>query len=510
MSPTSSNIMSPTSSNIMSPTSSNIMSPTSSNIMSPTSSSKQESLTRSPKAAGPPSPSSRGSPPGKAPGRPPAKAPATFGNAPQSKAGSAHDDLSGRRGSSRQGSRVNSRRLGPAPFGRKIYLKEILIERLEGTVWREINDMCDSPQIKNLIEDESTLGDVFNRMKISKSHKTVPVDTGVCLIGPLRARNVGILMARMKRLCDSWQQDLLKLAPGRTIDELEQVLKIIPNNSENSLINKFFTSGGKVKDLRKIPEQQMAYLIPSAVPRAAQRAKILWFEASIGNIFEHTKANLSILKKAALQVEECQSLKYFLSATLRFSNYVNYSVPAWNNDLVTKAFTIDSLTKLLDFRTGVDSRVTALHWLVANIMDIEPDIKLKSLAQELSLISVAARIPLEAVEDDIKKAQKDIQFLKNELNEECKSYAVSGGIERLKEIVQSSEQQFEKLEEIKNDTISNIKRVASAFKTSNLSNEELTEGFFVPLDAFIKEFTIVVSHITFDTRKYEFLVKGRK
>lgn len=57
-----------------------------------------------------------------------------------------------------------------------------------------------------------------------------------------------------------------------------------------------------------------------------------------------------------------------------------------------------SLLKLTEFKTAIDTTVTSLHYLIANIIAVAPDSGIQDMVKEMPNIKAAARISPDGLE----------------------------------------------------------------------------------------------------------------
>ena len=173
-----------------------------------------------------------------------------------------------------------------------------------------------------------------------------------------------------------------------TGDDLTKFECLILTAEEETGLDQFLSSNDSA-GLREIPERKILPLRACNVPRAKARSDILLFMERWRSSLTFLTESLDVLETASQEMRNSKCIRQFLSVVLRWGNFVNYGVL---KDLQIKAITLSerqsacsahlifrsvislyplsagSLLKLAEFKTNIDSKITSLHYIVANMV----------------------------------------------------------------------------------------------------------------------------------------------
>ncbi|CEM02766.1 unnamed protein product [Vitrella brassicaformis CCMP3155] len=315
---------------------------------------------------------------------------------------------------------------GPAakpPLGRKIHWKELGDAKLHGTIFSEFKEdkIVANPAVTSLLVDTKTIARVF--MQQAKEGAKKPeakekkVEQKKAVLDSKRAQNVGIICARLT-LPTSVVAEKLKWLDGDDLssEELEKVEQILPTDEERPLL---IAVKGEEAQLREIERHVLPFCF---VPRVHPRVAVLRFALALPVVEMDVYKDLVTLRDASHQVRSSMSLRRVLQLVLLWGNWINYG----SFQLHTRGFTLNSLLKLSDFKTAVDPSLSALHFIVYNMIARAPE--LAELPSEMPLVPVAARVSTEILQEGVDSVKKGVAILDEELKDEnIKEYAVDDG-----------------------------------------------------------------------------------
>ena len=97
-------------------------------------------------------------------------------------------------------------------------------------------------------------------------------------------------------------------------------------------------------------------------------------------------------------------------------NYVNFG----STDLNIRGFSLETLQKLLEFRSSNDSSITTLHFLAAKVVDSQRELVSTNL--EMPSLGLACRIGQESIQQAISSLKVDAAAIAAELTTQSKLY----------------------------------------------------------------------------------------
>lgn len=301
------------------------------------------------------------------------------------------------------------KQIGFLPLGRKFHWKPLAEKSLTNTVWEDVKgfsgDGVSFEDLKSVFSAELTPAAAT---VAKESAPPSPSVTFVTLIDPKRAQNVGVVLARLP--LEVLLPRLLSLdADGLSIETLERLKTILPSDEEVHAFN----ACPETAHLRDIERKLRPIYL---VKRLAQRIRILMVQLQLEQTSGHCHGEITILRKASDEVKESVKLRKLLHLILLMGNYVNFG----STDLNIRGFSLETLQKLLEFRSSNDSSITTLHFLAAKVVDSQRDLVSTNL--EMPSLGLACRIGQESIQQAISSLKVDAAAIAAELTTQSKLY----------------------------------------------------------------------------------------
>jgi hypothetical protein len=198
------------------------------------------------------------------------------------------------------------------------------------------------------------------------------------------------------------------------IELLERVRTILPTDEEVSCFNQF--NPAEVSKLRDI-ERKIFDLF--RLPRLAFRIRFCLIALQLPILISDVRREIGVVRACAEEVKESRKLKKLLHLVLQMGNYMNFG--GSGNSGGIRGFSIDSLGKLMEFKSVSDPSVTTLHFLAARIITSEPE--LIDVYSELPSLKPATRIATESIVQTIHGVKKDPESIRVEITTYKNSYS---------------------------------------------------------------------------------------
>ena len=302
------------------------------------------------------------------------------------------------------------------PLGRKLHWKPL--RNVESTIWATFqNDegpgarLSDFSSLKQAFEDEST-----GARQSVRPAAAAPTASGgpagnpashiVTLFEAKRAQNIGVVVARIP--IEVMTAKLTSLDPeSLSVENLERLKMILPTEEESVIFNSF---KGEIFSLRDI-EQKVIHLF--RLPRLSQRIRFCLVSLQLPTTLAELQGEISLLKKCAFEIRSSAKLKKVLHIVLLLGNYVNRGE--------TRGFSIESLSKLMEFKSASDPGITTLHFLAARLLASDPS--LVDLYEEMPSLRLVSKITPESISQGVTMARNDPESIRNEVKSNSSIYS---------------------------------------------------------------------------------------
>jgi hypothetical protein len=295
----------------------------------------------------------------------------------------------------------------PLPLGRKLHWKPL--RNVESTIWATLDG-------SGIADDFSGLKSVFENNDSGENNngkaKSVPAGPAgnpsnhvVTLFEGKRAQNIGVVVARVPLEIMTAKLAVLEL-DSLSVENLERLKMILPTEDEAKIFSQF---NGDVSSLRDI-EQKVISLF--RLPRLSQRIRFCLVSLQLPGTLSELQEEISLLRKCGLEIRNSGKLKKVLQFVLLLGNYVNRGE--------TRGFSIESLGKLMEFKSASDPGITTLHFLAARLLSTDPS--LVDLFSEMPTLRLVSKITPEAITQGVTMARNDPESIKNEIKSQASLY----------------------------------------------------------------------------------------
>ncbi|KAF4662647.1 hypothetical protein FOZ61_002312 [Perkinsus olseni] len=342
------------------------------------------------------------------------------------------------------------------PLGKKLHWKAIPDRLIGSTIWASYDDEgsstpSDDHAGETLARDVAEMKTVFGASGQpggkKGERKNRIVDDRPKLIEILdqkRAQNAGLVMARLPvellvekmenlntdNMVDASEDDDESFSQGSgpppgsetttegfaTVDMLEKLSTILPTPEEAEQLRAYH---GDLSLLRPIERR----LMPLVVMKRAQfriKAMIAFLTFPDQVTSDHGGDAAAAVDGAADQVRSSQKLRRLLFLVLKFGNFVNHGT----TDLTTRGYTLESLLKLMEFKSTSVPGVTMLHYVACRLMEGDKgESQPMDLAEELSLVVTATGENTEVIVSTLTLLDRDIQAFQREAQQQSSQYS---------------------------------------------------------------------------------------
>ena len=317
------------------------------------------------------------------------------------------------------------------PLGRKLHWRPL--RNVESTIWATMDveaQTTDFSVLKSVFDDSSSssLSKKSLPLRSSSSSSSVDGNGGVAwLLESKRAQNIGVVVARIPIQLVTERLMSLDL-DALSVEVLDRLKMILPTEEESKMFSQF---KGEVSSLRDI-EQKIFHLF--RIPRLIQRIKFSCMAIQLPQVLSELQDEIDVLRSCAIEVRRSEKLRKLLHLVLLLGNYVNHGDNNSNNmKKKTRGFSIESLSKLSEFKSSSDPGLTTMHVLCAKLMATSFSTSPSSQAQknflsqadlysEIPSLKIAVKISPESISQSIFQIKNDPELIKNELKVHREKY----------------------------------------------------------------------------------------
>ena len=292
---------------------------------------------------------------------------------------------------------------GDLPLGRRLHWKPI--RNVSDTIWATMHS-------GDLSSEFTGLKDVFEDEKKAKVIKS-PSPKGspladvarVTLLESKRAQNIGVVVARVA--VESVAECLLSLTVTSVIlpEVLDRLKTVLPTDEEVLCFMSFDES--EKSSLRDI-EQKIFPLF--RIIRLSQRIRFCLVCQQLPPMLLEVEEEIKTLRKSIEEIRNSENLKKLLHLVLLLGNYVNHGSGTGTK---TRGFSIESLSKLMEFKSLSDPSITTLHFLAVRLLTTQP--QLINMYLDLPSLKSASSKSVESIVQTILTIKRDPEFIRSEL-----------------------------------------------------------------------------------------------
>ncbi|GAA6056774.1 hypothetical protein JCM3770_006127 [Rhodotorula araucariae] len=256
------------------------------------------------------------------------------------------------------------------------------------------------------LEKEFAIGPALGR-ELKTETKVKKNQATQTLLSESRARNVGVMLARMRLPHAVVRDALLQLDDAKlSVDNLKAIKHNAPTADEIEMLRAF---DGDVKTLAT-PDQYFLEL--SVIPRLPERLAAMLYRRRLDMEMEELRPDLAILRAASDELRSSKRFQTLLKTVLAIGNTLNGGTFRGG----AAGFSLDSLLKLQDVRAASPSVATPtlLHYLVRVVRRQNPS--LLSFLEEIPHVEAASRVSSATVHDTVQSLVAGVAQAKAELD----------------------------------------------------------------------------------------------
>jgi dishevelled associated activator of morphogenesis len=322
----------------------------------------------------------------------------------------------------------------PLPLGRKLHWKPL--RNVESTIWAtlehepvssSLTKMTDFSGLKSVFDDTESVSQRKNSLAKIGGPAGNPANHVVTLLEGKRAQNIGVVVARVPIELLTTRLTSLD-TDSLSIENLERIKMILPTEEETMIFTQFKGEIGSLRDI----EQKVIGLFK--LPRLSQRIKFCLVSLQLPATMSEVVSEIELLRKCASQVRQSKKLKKVLHVVLMLGNYLNRGE--------TRGFSIESLSKLAEFKSSSDPGITTMHFLAARLL--ATDSSLTELIEEMPTLREVNRVTPESISQGVLVARNDAESIRNELKVHANHYS-SESIDRMKKFLTFVEPRIQNL-----------------------------------------------------------------
>uniref|UniRef100_A0A673BTW3 Dishevelled associated activator of morphogenesis 1b n=1 Tax=Sphaeramia orbicularis TaxID=375764 RepID=A0A673BTW3_9TELE len=296
------------------------------------------------------------------------------------------------------------------------------INKLEGTVWMEVDD-AKVFKVLDLEDIEKTFS-AYQRQQVltstqsssSRTYLHLPSQRAeddtlsskkvkeLSVIDGRRAQNCNILLSRLKLSNEEIKRAILTMDEQEDLpkDMLEQLLKFVPEKSDVDLLEEH------KHELDRMAKPDRFLYEMSRINHYQQRLQSLYFKKKFAERIAEIKPKVEALTKASKEVLHSKNLKQLLEVVLAFGNYMNKGQRG-----NAYGFKVSSLNKIADTKSSIDKNITLLHYLITILEKKYP--KVLMFQEDLQNLSEAAKVNMTELEKDIGNLRSGLKSVESEL-----------------------------------------------------------------------------------------------
>uniref|UniRef100_A0A2K5IWU3 Dishevelled associated activator of morphogenesis 1 n=1 Tax=Colobus angolensis palliatus TaxID=336983 RepID=A0A2K5IWU3_COLAP len=286
-------------------------------------------------------------------------------------------------------------------------LHELSRNKLEGTVWTEIDDT----KVFKILDLED-LERTFSAYQRQQKEADAIDDTlssklkvkELSVIDGRRAQNCNILLSRLKLSNDEIKRAILTMDEQEDLpkDMLEQLLKFVPEKSDIDLLEEHR------HELDRMAKADRFLFEMSRINHYQQRLQSLYFKKKFAERVAEVKPKVEAIRSGSEEVFRSSALKQLLEVVLAFGNYMNKGQRG-----NAYGFKISSLNKIADTKSSIDKNITLLHYLITIVENKYPSVL--NLNEELRDIPQAAKVNMTELDKEISTLRSGLKAVETEL-----------------------------------------------------------------------------------------------
>ena len=327
------------------------------------------------------------------------------------------------------------------PLGRRLHWKPL--RNVDDTIWEKLrggeSEDQDGDDSSSLDLDFRDMQSVFvssekttSNPGLSRSGTSgIPDSQVITLLEAKRAQNIGVVMARIPVESVTGTLASLDLKEKLSAEVFERLKTVLPTDEEVTCFNQYKGDLDRLRDI----ERKIFHLFK--LPRLAARIKFCLIDLQLPNLCNEVKTEIELLRNCVSEIRASSKLRKLLHSVLMLGNYVN-SVTS------VKGFSIESLSKLVEFKAQSDPNITSLHFLAARLLKNDPQLVTDLYSSDLPSLKPASKIASESVIQTIATIKRDPELVRHEITHHGSLYT-SDALGRLEQFVEQTEPLVDKL-----------------------------------------------------------------
>jgi len=327
------------------------------------------------------------------------------------------------------------------PFGRKLHWKAIPAEKIPSTIFAQLTSVeskvIDIKAMEQWFAQPEKKAPQCPKAPSGPSGDEDKGQSGICILDGKRTQNITIMLRQVTSRIAMPEllraiQDMEITHQALTSDLVDHLSsQVLPALEQTDLAD----YNGSLDNLRPL-ERDLVPLLQ--VHRLRMRLKLFQVALSVDWQFAALRERITNLRVAAEEVQKSKSLRLLLSTTLRIGNFLNCGVVEEQSapQAVVGGFTVESLLKLRDFKTGgLRCEFSALHGVIMHLAD-DPNF-IGGLKSELGAVTEASREDMEALAKAISAFQATAETVAVEVEDYGEQYG--GGCGPLKALAEKAQ-----------------------------------------------------------------------
>ena len=275
----------------------------------------------------------------------------------------------------------------PKPIGKTRQLQWEKLSQIKGTIWEELDPATWEGKIDYQgLELTFKYDPQISKQSFPEERRTSFSTSGSALMDPKKARNMQIILGRLKLSYQELRTSLLRMDETIWTESIaHEIIKYLPNQSELDDIVRHYDEPKNLIEL-KVTAERISFEL-SKIKGLEDRLRSIELIAFVGDWHVDALEKLNSLLSGLDELKEKDSLKSFLELVLATGNFLNFGTYKAN----AQGFKIDSLLKIRDMKaTEGKSNLLAflldfLHRTKPDLLNLPADIKNTTLSNKVSL-----------------------------------------------------------------------------------------------------------------------------
>eukprot|EP00922_Rhytidocystis_sp_ex-Travisia-forbesii_P052003 GHVS01077186.1.p1 GENE.GHVS01077186.1~~GHVS01077186.1.p1 ORF type:complete len:815 (-),score=155.46 GHVS01077186.1:241-2397(-) len=361
----------------------------------------------------------------------------------------------------------------------------------------------------------------------------------VKVIDARTSQRVAIAMSKFKMPVETLVEKLTNYdSSGLEHDDLDPMLQTVLSAE---VVNRFKSALAKGYHEDDFRQEEKSILPLMRLARPTEQCRLLLIDLAMPHELEMLERSCDVLKKACNEARNCEKLRAVMRAVLVWGNFVNFGCDSFV-EMRAKGFALTTLTKMSEYRSPSNSKMTALHFVVANVISADPELHLDELSAELPSLPAAAAMAPSFLADSLKTINEEIAVVREEVFMQQKGEQQHEGddnvvvveVSRRPDLFVRIEQQISKLEDTLSRTVKELQSICGYFgiETEHVDADHQTasssssgsanplppllllpsfppfQEVFKPLDSFRKAIASCLRQIQMDPAAYEEVLVG--